>query len=159
MTALSTRTADRVLRSGSLTLLLLLAGCSSHGSISGKITYKGKPLSSGTVTFVPEQGGGFSCDIHNGEYKIANIPSGPAKIAVIPASTSAPIDYVMKMRPPKELLEKAAPGKSIETPTKEGSPKIETPFPPDKFKNPDTSGLTYTVKSGPQVHDIDLADK
>ncbi len=172
MTAMSFRAAGRSLRSGGLMLLLLLAGCSSPGSISGKITYKGKPLKSGTVTFVPDQGGGFTSEIRDGEYKIERIPPGPAKIAVIPSSTIPPMQYLMKMRPPKEVMEKAAPGKSIEgqaeSPPPPGKsieaipksgPKIETPFPVNRFKDPNTSGLTYTVKSGSQVYDIELPDK
>jgi hypothetical protein len=167
---MSIRAAGCVLRSGGLAMLLLLAGCSSPGSISGKITYKGQPLKSGTVTFVPDQGGGYTSDVRDGQYKIEKIPPGPAKIAVIPTSTTAPMEYLMKMRPPKEVMEKAVPGKSIEgqtesTPDKsmekkpKSGPKIETPFPVGKFKDPNTSGLTYTVKSGPQVYDIELPDK
>jgi hypothetical protein len=42
-------------------LLLLFAGCGGDGRktavVNGKVTYRGKAVSSGTVTFVPETGG------------------------------------------------------------------------------------------------------
>jgi len=140
-------------------LLLLLAGCSSKGTVTGKITYQGKPLPLGIVTFVPEQGGGgFTSDIRDGEYKITKIPSGPAKIAIMLSSSGPPLKYMRMMQPPAEVLEKAAPGKSVEEPTKPSPVPQGAPL-PEKFKNPDTSGLTYTVKSGSQVHDIDLPAK
>jgi hypothetical protein len=148
------RAAARALRSGGA-VLLLLAGCSSPVAITGKITYQGKPLPVGNVTFVPEQGGGgFTSEIRNGEYKVTKVPLGPSKIAVMTPSQSTPNQYMEKMRPPPEML-KQAQGK---VPGDPGSDPKPVPI-PKKFNDPDTSGLTYTVTGGSQVHNIDIPDK
>jgi hypothetical protein len=140
---------------------LLLAGCSSsQGTITGKITYQGKPLPAGTVTFVPTQGGhAVTSEIQDGEYKVTKVPVGLVKIAVTtPSQAPSPQFLETKMALPADLLEKAQPGKSAESPAK--APKAKKPVPiPTKFSDPDKSGLTYTVKRGPQVFDIDLPDK
>lgn len=160
MTSKSIRPADGIRRHcWPILLLLLAAGCSSKGTVVGKVTYKGKPLSAGMVLFVPEQGGGaFRGDIQDGEYHVEKIPPGPVKIAITPASTSSPMEYVMKMRPPADVLEKAAPGTSVEQFTQPAPPPQAASI-PEKFLNPDTSGLTYTVQSGSQRHDIELPAK
>jgi hypothetical protein len=159
MTEITIRAAGRFLRYGWPLLLLPLMGCSSAGTVTGKVTFQGKPLPAGTVIFVPEKGGGaFRSEIFNGDYKVEKVPSGPVKIAVTtPSSSTPPMDYIMKMRPPAEVLQKVAPGKSPEDFTKQPPPQTE-PI-PKKFSDPDTSGLTYTVKGGSQVFDINLPDK
>jgi hypothetical protein len=142
--------------------LSLAAGCSSKGTVSGKITYRGKPVTVGTVMFVPEQGGGgFTASIQDGEYKVEGLPPGPTKIAVGTPSASGSanrfINAINKRQPPPEIMRKKSPDKSAEEPAKPSvSPTV--PIPP-KFHNPETSGLTYTVQSGAQVHNIDLPAK
>jgi hypothetical protein len=131
------------------------AGCSSKGTISGKITYQGKPVTAGTVTFVPEKGGGaFTASIQEGEYKVEHVPPGPAKIAVSTPSSSSAKRYIEKMQPPPEMLKKGAPDRPAGEPVKP-SAQPTVPIPP-KFQNPETSGLTYTVKSGQQNFDIPI---
>jgi hypothetical protein len=166
MTAVFLRMGDRVRRHHALAsaagwCVLLLAGCSSsEGTITGKITYQGKLLPAGTVTFVPGQGGhAVTSEIQDGEYKVTKVPVGSVKIAVTTPSQAPPSQFLeTKMALPTELLEKARPGKSGEGPAK--APQAKKPVPiPKKFSDPDTSGLTYTVKVGSQVFDIDLPDK
>jgi len=145
---------------GPVLLLFLAAGCSSKGTITGKVTYKGKPLPVGTVMFVSEQGEGtVTADIQDGEYKAMKVPTGPAKIAVYtPPSQSPPAQYMAKMIPPKEVLQQLAPDKSSEDIAKSAQKPKSVPI-PEKFHDPNTSGLKYTVKRGLQVYDIDLQDK
>ena len=160
MTDTSTRPVGRALRGG-WPMSLLLAGCSSYGTITGKVTYQGKPLPSGTVTFVPEQGGqAVTSDIRDGEYKVTKISPGPAKIAVSTPSRPGEIaSFIKKMQPSPEKTEKMAPGKSPPAGfDKSAEPPKPVPI-PNKFNDPNNSGLTYTVKSGSQVHDIDLPAK
>jgi len=146
-----------VLRRGwPVMLLLLAAGCSSKGTISGKVTYQGKPLTAGTVTFVPEQGGGaFMGYIREGQYKVEDVPPGSAKIAV--STPVASNRFIGKMQPPPEVLKSAVRDMPSADAAKQAVPEA-VPI-PSRFENPDTSGLTYTVKSGGQVHDIDLPAK
>ena len=145
---------------GPVLLLLLAAGCSSKGTVTGKITYQGKPLPAGWVTFMPEQGGGaFTSDIHDGEYKVTKVPPGPAKIAVdTPSESGPPSQFIMKMQLPAEVQPKGAPGQSPEEFGKLSNAPKPVPI-PKKYRDPSTSGLSYTVTSGSQVHDIDLAAK
>jgi len=77
----------RLGKAGSLLCLALLAaGCSSNGSVSGKVTFNGAPMPGGTVTFVPEGGGagGGSASINpeDGSYSIDKLPKGPMKVTV-----------------------------------------------------------------------------
>ena len=47
-----------------LSSLLVAAGCSRTGNVSGKVTYKGQTLKAGTVQFFPEgKGGDYSSPI------------------------------------------------------------------------------------------------
>jgi len=142
-----------------LTLLLLsstCAGCSSKGIVSGKVTYRGKPLPAGTVIFVTQAGGGFSANIRDGEYRVERLPEGPAKIAVsTPANTAHLKGLIAKMQPPPEMRKKARPDQPAEEPPAD-VPTVQIPA---RFQDPEKSGLTYTVKSGSQKYDIDLPDK
>jgi hypothetical protein len=142
---------------GPLLLFLLAVGCSSKGTVTGKISYQGKPVAAGTVLFVPEQGGGaFRGDIRDGEYKVTNVPPGPVKIAVTASARSGSAnEYISKMQPPTDLIQKAAPGKSADG---FGTPSSTSPAEPipKKFQDPATSGLTYHVEKGTQTHHIDI---
>jgi hypothetical protein len=72
-------------------LSLALSGCGSKvGSVSGKVTYQGKPLSSGLVIFVDKDGkvsepAGIQVD---GSYTADNVPVGQmtACVETIPLS-------------------------------------------------------------------------
>jgi hypothetical protein len=153
-----------VRRQGWLLLLAICTGCSSKGTVSGKVTYQGKPVPAGTIIFVPQAGGGFSANIRDGEYKIEHLPEGPVKIAVSTPANTAPMKGLigkMQLPPemlqklPPEMLQKLRPGKSVE----ETSPDTPTVSIPPRFQDPEKSGLTYTVKGGSQVFDINLPDK
>jgi hypothetical protein len=148
---------------GWLLLLAVCAGCSSssQGTISGKVTYQGKPVPAGTVVFVPQvQGGSFVAHIRDGEYKVENCPVGPAKIAVSTPANTDPMKRMMgsKMKRPPEIEEKLGRGGSAD-----GSSSSPTDAPavsiPPRYQDPEKSGLSYTVTSGSQVHDIDISDK
>jgi hypothetical protein len=75
-----------VMLSGILALFLMLADPSPKATVtvSGRITYQGKPLSSGIVLLVPNKGHAVTGIITDGQYKIDNIALGPARIAVLP---------------------------------------------------------------------------
>jgi hypothetical protein len=147
-------------RYGWLMLVVVCAGCSSKGTVSGKVTYQGKPVTVGTVIFVPEAGGGgFSSNIRDGEYKIERLPVGPVKISVSTPANTVPVKGLIgKMQMPSELQQKLGSGTSAEG-LAQSSRDSQTVLIPPRFQDPEKSGLTYTVKSGSQVFDIDLPDK
>jgi len=142
-------------------LLLLTVGCGSKGTITGNVSYKGTPITAGTILFVPENGAPqVSAPITEGKYTAEKVPPGPAKVAITSDYTGpmalTPMQRAMQggmgkgpageiPEGPKKLLEGAAQAKE-----KKGV-KI-----PEKYASPSTADLTYTVKGGSQEHNIDL---
>ena len=64
----------------------LLAGCgSSLASVSGQVTYDGKPVEEGYITFTPADGKGKDAGgpIKNGRYRVTELPPGPKVVKVI----------------------------------------------------------------------------
>jgi hypothetical protein len=124
----------------SLWLLPLLAcavGCGSP-KLSGKVTYNGEPLHGGLVSITAANGWvGTSRIDEDGNYSIANVPPGSAKIAV--DNFSGEVKKIPR---------------NIKRP-----PKSDPPAPvkiPAKYKEAATSGLTCEVTGGRQTHNIDL---
>ena len=111
-------------------LAACVGGCSDDGeppvsTISGTVTFQGKPVTGGTLTFEMTTENGavpYAGQIEpDGRYEITNAVPGKARI-------------------------------SVETATQEGLPNF---FPlPGRFANPTTSGLEYQVKEGIQQHNI-----
>jgi hypothetical protein len=130
--------------------LLALAGCGpATGSISGKVTYKDKPLPGGMVTFFAADKKSQTAVIGtDGTYTIDRVAVGPAKIAVLPPAA-----------PPK-----MPPGMKMDAGKMGGAPEGGSPPPsadkpvslPPKYQDPEKSELTYTVTAGKQEHDIPL---
>jgi hypothetical protein len=141
-------------RCGSVRPLLLLilplaTGCGGQatGTVSGTVTYQGKPLSSGFVTFVMEKGSPpLSSEIQSdGSYRMVNVPVGPVKIGVRP-----------KIQPETALESSSMPRNPQDmNKFREAMIPRETPIPP-KYHDPLKSGLTYTVTEGSQQHNIVL---
>jgi len=82
----------------------------------------------------------------DGSYQVEKVPVGEAKIAVTNRSLRAAASM------PKGS---APPGKQSGSISPEEAKRRYVPI-PTKYETPDTSGLTYAVKSGPQEHDIPL---
>jgi hypothetical protein len=117
-------------------LTVALAGCggASKATVSGTVTYKGEPLPAGMIAFLGKDNKAASGAIEpNGHYSVQGVPVGPVKISVTP--------------PPAPLRDSKPP---------EGMPVSKTVSIPDHYKDPEKSGLSYTVKPGPQEHPIDL---
>jgi hypothetical protein len=105
------------------------------GQVSGTVTYQGKPLPIGTVSFLDSSNQHLaSSAINDGTYAIpVKVPVGPVKVIVAtPGRVSG--------RLPK---------------TKSGESHTVISI-PAKYGNTDSSGLTYTVKPGPNEYKIDL---
>jgi hypothetical protein len=156
-------------RPGRLALALTLfftAGCSSKGTVSGVVKFGGNILPGGRVSFTPEQAGvvGGSSEINpkDGSYRIEGLSTGPMKISVEPyqAPSRPPSGGPpggMTFGPPKGLTPPPDAGfdPNIFDPNAQaaGARRVEIPA---KYRDPETSGLTYTVKGGPQEFDIPL---
>jgi hypothetical protein len=126
---------------------LALAGCGSGGagSVSGKVTFQGKPLPSGRITFFCEGGEKpvMSCNIKDGAYKIDKAAVGSARVSVQTFEFK-------RVHVPGEPKSSNLPGD--EEPATPGSyVRI-----PQKYRVPDSSGLTYTITKGAQTKDFEL---
>jgi hypothetical protein len=94
------------------------------------VTFKGRPLPEGLVTFLPAQGRAKTGRAHEGEYEVRGVPVGPAKITV------------------RQIVDPFAGG-----PKSPGGKEI-----PLRYRSADDSGLRYTVVAGAQAHDIELTE-
>jgi hypothetical protein len=111
---------------------LLAAGCAQEptGDVSGRAVYNDRLLPSGTVAFYDDKGRVESSLISSdGSYHIPRAPCGEVRITV--QTPPVPRGKFAKFGPP-----------SIEIPRRYAEAK--------------ESGLTYTVKPGPQTFDIKL---
>jgi hypothetical protein len=118
---------------------LALLGCESgQGNLSGKVTFGDKAVRYGSVAVHGSDGvlktGAINTD---GTYTVEGLAAGPAKIAVISLD---PSESQSKMR------KKDAKAPKVE---KEGWFSL-----PEKYADPDKSGLTFDVRRGPNSHDI-----
>lgn len=143
----------------SLGLLILITGCGGvrkgeeQAEVSGRVLFQGKPLPGGRVSFVAVNGGIANSDFidENGNYKI-KAPIGDVKVGV-DNSMLEPKRFGGG-GPPKGLNHPRPPGQEAqEKPIKGQFVRI-----PEQYKDPSTSGLSYTVKKGAQTHDIELSN-
>lgn len=126
--------------------IALTCGCGASKSVvTGKVSYKGKPLAMGTIYMVGADGIAAPAPINpDGTYRIEGVAIGTAKIGVSSPKPPTPqmLAHARKGRAPAN----AAP-----------PPDVATWFEiPDKYADPQSSGLTVELKSGPNEHHIDL---
>jgi len=153
-------TTPRLLSLAILILAIVLLGCSKNpqapAKISGSLAYKGQPIKAGTMQFHTPQGVAYSAQIStDGTYSATDLPEGELIITVEtehlnpakkpPVATSKDAEKRKKMMQSREQ-----PQGSAVVPEE---PYIKIP---EKYSNPKTSPLTVTLKSGRQVHNVDL---
>ena len=136
----STRLVDRWMVAISA-LALCTFGCQNRGNISGKVTYKDKPVTYGTVLVVGKDGASVQAPIKDGAYYAPGVAVGEAQVAV-----NSP--------DPKHVGENTG-----------WKPHQKKPEPlnipgwfaiPQKYETITTSDLKYQVKGGDNKWDIDL---
>src|SRR5262245_5293973 len=138
-----------------ITLSLLSAsilGCgggSKTSAVSGRVTYKGKPLPNANVSFTPTEGAGRAATgltDNDGRYTLgafsANDGAPPGKYRIHVSAYGPP-------RPPKP----GETGSGMPGEMMTGDPII-----PKKYFQPDTSGLTHDVTRGSNTVNLDLKD-
>jgi hypothetical protein len=130
-----------------LSLGVALAGCAPRtAQVSGKVTFKDKPLPAGTVIFTSDDGKRVDTSeiAEDGSYTMAHAPVGPVKISV------------QTHRPPTIGLAKAPVMHMGDNVGKVEDKVGKYVAIPPKYAEPADSGLTFTVQPGPQTHDITL---
>ena len=115
--------------------------CSSGpetGQVRGKVTFKGKPVTEGTVTFLnPTEGGGAEAEIKSdGSYSV----EGPVVVG----------NYMVEVKPLMHIVD-TDPGRTPPAPMEKPAPDI-----PRKYRMQGTTPLTATVKTGPNELNFDM---
>ena len=161
----SLRTARPAVLAALIAGLILSAGCggTSKTSVKGKVTYAGKPLAWGMVTLVSADGATAAGFIdHDGNYSVDGVPTGPVKIGVDspdPAQESRSASRggdAGKDKKDSLGIEDPRAHLKQDLPPDRPKPPPGKWFPiPEKFADPNSSGLTGTVESGKPLN-IDL---
>lgn len=125
-----------------LLLIFLCSGCSQQtATVNGQLTWKGKPLPSGTIIFHSADGTKHPSVLNEkGEYLVRNLPAGEARISFLPHE-----------RVPKGFNRVEPSGVPSLPGTKQAIPTI-----PKKYENAQESGLRLVAKPGSQRFDISL---
>ncbi len=130
---------------------LILAGCGGGrlaSSVSGKVMYQGRPVTSGMVVLVaPDGKTSDPGPVHpDGTYTIQHAPTGTVKVSFDnppPAHASAP-----------GAGQNPAAQQEAQAAAAEAKLYVPTPL---QYKDPEKSGLTLQLKKGKNEHcDLDL---
>jgi hypothetical protein len=154
------RHAARAAAAVLLGFLLAVGGCGpSTGTVTGKVTHKGKPVVWGTITMIASDNIPYSGSLNpDGTYSIVGVRGGPVKIGVMSPNPdgatrgSTPVGGRPGAGAAGDLGGKAAAP---------AQPAVALPAPgawfalPDKYADPLQSGLTGTVQ-GDTVLNVDL---
>lgn len=115
---------------------------SGETSIVGRVLYKGKPLSAGSVAFIADDGKVFRGPIKNGSYRVYGMLPGKARVVVETDSARHPLNTG------------GMPGLG----GSEESEATDTPAIPRKYASAESTPLIYVVLKGEQEHDLMLED-
>lgn len=131
----------------SCVLSAFVVGCGGSGGpemarVSGKVTYQGKPLTKGTISFISVNPDGSNANSVIG-------PDGSYSLQTTNPNDGAVVgEYrVIVSDVDPNALNTPAPGEPVK--------KQERTI-PEKYEKPDTSGLTKKVESGSNTFDIAL---
>jgi hypothetical protein len=149
--------------------LLVILGCSSDTSIptanvKGKIEYKGKTMTGGTISFVIDGGkdsrSGSALIKSDGTYEVKDAPIGNTKVVVKPAQNAGvnqadnPQPYAGTNVPKGANIPGMPPG----TPINKTAPKVTPDKIPGKFGKAESTTLTFDVKKGSNEYNVTLTD-
>jgi hypothetical protein len=125
--------------------------------VSGTVIFKGAPVETGQINFAPttKEGRAANGDIENGKYKLTTVNPGDG---ALPGSyrvsiVSKFVDQDVLSKTSRKEGGTARPQDIMLAGTKYAKNMI-----PAKYQLVDTSGLTATVKEGPNAIDFDLKE-
>lgn len=155
-------------------LAATLVGCgggvaNAPANVSGKVTYKGAPVTGGVVGFFATgtEGGGYSATINpDGTYSTSNVAAGDLTVTVETESLNPNIKQTAYTGgASKGPGGGGAPGggspkKMSSSPRPGNAAKSEAVYVkiPGKYAKKDTTTLKATLKPGSNKVDLDLAD-
>ncbi len=140
-------------------MALTIVGCGGSdpnkpglGKVSGKVTYKGQPLTAGTITFTPEAGKGGS----TGQVATGQIGSdGSYSLTTFDTDDGAILgQHVITVQT------SGVDGMTLGKPKADGTIDYKLPksLVPEKYAKADKSPLRYTVVSGKNTYLVELTD-
>jgi hypothetical protein len=143
------KTTPLLAAAGACALALAACGCGgSTGTVSGKVTYLGRPLPGGTVTCLTKENRPYLGKIEpDGSYTVSGVPAGPVTVAVEAGAAAG--------EPPVPLHEKDQPPPAMKPPASEPAPPPAMKL-PKQYANPDSSGIGLTVVKGTNSFNIEL---
>jgi hypothetical protein len=149
MTGPVPRTVAWMVRALAAALLVSACGCGKPGgTVNGRISYRGHPVTYGSVILVSADGTSHSGSIKpDGSYTVNRVPPGAVKIGVVgrdPAKRRTVLEGGQR-------LSRADKGAAA----KKHPDEIWFPL-PRKLEDPETSGLSCNVTPGRVDHIIDL---
>jgi hypothetical protein len=153
------RAPGRWFLSLALAAAVCAAGCGGgSASVSGEVTYDGKPLPGGNITFVSTEGrGGGSATLDpSGKYTIVRLPAGTYRVSVVTSTLKPGIG----MTKPKNYAPPAGASNpaGYKPPENEDMSKRYVPIHAD-YESEKSSGLEFKVKAGANTINIPLAKK
>lgn len=126
-------------------ILSCLPGCGpATGEVTGKVTFRGKPVTSGSIIlYCPDKRIARGVIGPDGSYSVSDVPVGEAAVAV------------------RSPLPPPAPGSEQDVPPPNGGRVPRVPSPgsesiPVRYGVPEESGLTVRVGRGRVVYNIEL---
>jgi hypothetical protein len=124
---------------GLVAALAVTAGCSDQGikkvTVSGTVSHKGQPLTSGILQFVGPEGSYSAASIQSdGTYIITDVVPGEVKVGV----------------------QQAPQGSGSSSGEQTPAPKAAPVTLPDKYRNPETSEVKYSITEATSQLNIDL---
>jgi hypothetical protein len=137
-----------------LTSLMGCGGGNPKAALKGTVTYKGAPVTGGTLMLYPASGAPFSISLKtDGSFQVDDAPVGPMKVTVETDSVShaAPGGMPPGMAMPKD----SKPPPDMPKPDATNQPKKVVI--PAKYNKAETSGLTWDTKAE-KTKTFDLTD-
>jgi len=137
----------RYLALASVLSLIWTSGCGDSsgpvGSLSGKVTYKGEPVTEGSIVFFnPETGAAAEAQLDlDGTYVIETQVGG------LPPGT-----YQVSISPP-EIPDPSTPPNTAPSMIPKDMPNV-----PKKYRRRETSDLTVVIHQGENTYDLDMQD-
>lgn len=142
-----------------------VVGCGGGGnplapaSVSGSVSYKGKTVTGGSISFVTPTGTPYSSAISvDGTYAVADLPTGEMIVVVETESVNPEVKAASgKDADRRNAMMGARTGPNGQS-GGGGSSGLEAKYIkiPEKYSKSKTSPLTYMVKNGRQVHPVEL---
>lgn len=153
-----------VLLSFLITCLPLIAGCGAEGPaghVTGTVSYKGEPISNGTIVFEVPEARPATGKIVDGQIVDSTseepgirVPVGTAKIAVF--ASEAPVES-SNQEASGEQTPAVDPGGDVDMSAYMGM-GAESLIPPH-YNDPESSGLTFEFEEGENTISLDLTDE